>query len=86
MELKKQFSPNKRAHYELCALVPDVIKYKDDLSQLIKILSAKWFYLLPAKDSLEIKKDYLRLEDKLLTDLLSEDADPKFPPNIRELL
>lgn len=54
--------------------------------------SSKWAHLLPTEDNLvsELKrwKDHrssINVE-KSLTELLSEDADPIFFPNIRELL
>ena len=93
-ELEARFSVDTRAHYELCALVPTVITTKDE-HQLCTILKSKWSHLLPAEDDLDSElarwkahcnKFHATLKEKSITHLLSEDADPIFFPNIRELL
>ena len=46
-ELKSRFSHEKRrAHYELCALVPEVISEKA-VTSLINVLKEKWENILP---------------------------------------
>ena len=91
IELESRFSPEKRAHYELCSLIPQVVKNKE-LTELSGILSTKWSHLLPSVDNLDSElhrwKQHCNsiTEEKSLTTLLSEDADPFFFPNIRELL
>ena len=92
MELETRFAPEKRAHFELCGLILEVIKKNSDVSQLSEILSTKWSHLIPASDDLESELHRWKqhcsgiIEDKSLTHLLCEDADPIFFPNIRELL
>lgn len=93
-ELEARFSVDKRAHYELCALIPTVITTKDE-QQISVILKSKWDHLLPAEDNLDSElarwkthcsRFSAALKDKSITHLLSEDADSIFFPNIRELL
>jgi len=43
---------DKRAHYELCALIPTVITIKDE-QQLSTTLKSKWKHLLPTEDNLD---------------------------------
>ena len=47
-ELKSRFSHENRAHYELCALMPEVISKKDEnaVTSLLNILKEKWEYIL----------------------------------------
>jgi len=49
---KQDFSVDKRAHYELCVLIPAVITTKDE-QQLSTILKSKWNHLLPSEDNLD---------------------------------
>ena len=93
-EMETRFSAEKRAHYELCALMPIGIIDKDE-QELCTILKSKWKHLLPAEDDLDSElarwkahcNEYSEsLKEKSITHLLSEDADPIFFPNIRELL
>ena len=93
-ELEARFSVDKRTHYELCALIPTLITTKDE-QQLSVTLRSKWNHLLPAEDNLDSELTRWKthcsrfsatLKDKSITHLLSEDADPIFFPNIRELL
>ena len=46
-----RFSDNKLAHFELCALIPEVIREKD-VQETCDILRSKWKHL-PAEDILE---------------------------------
>ena len=50
-ELAARFSIDKRAHYELCALIPTVITTKDE-QHLSTTLKSKWKHLLPIEDNL----------------------------------
>ena len=92
MELETRFTSEKRAHFELCGLIPEIIKKNCNISHLSEILFTKWSHLLPARDDLESELHRWKqhccgiTEDKSLTHLLSEDADPIFFPNVRELL
>ena len=54
-ELKSRFSHEKRAHYELCALVPEVISKKDEnaVTSLLKVLEEKWEHFLPLPAAFE---------------------------------
>ena len=36
-EIKCRFSDDKRAHYELCALVPEVISEQDDTEEVVNL-------------------------------------------------
>ena len=91
-EVNSRFSVEKRAHFELCALIPAVISRKDNLLSTCEILLSKWRHIMPASDNFESelhrwKEHCLHItEDKSVTALLSEDADPIFFPNVRELL
>ena len=51
-ELKSRFSHKKRAHYELCALVPEVISEKA-VTSLINVLKEKWENILPPPAAFE---------------------------------
>ena len=51
-ELKSRFRHKKRAHYELCALVPEVISEKA-VTSLIDVLKQKWENVLPLPASFE---------------------------------
>lgn len=94
-ELQSRFSEEKRAHFELCALIPAVltVKTSEEISELAKVLQAKWEHLLPVSSALESElfrwKGYCQqkaLGDVSVTGLLSSHADNLFFPNIRELL
>ena len=91
-EVNSRFSVEKRAHFELCALIPAVISRKDNLLSTCEIILSKWRHIMPASDNFESelhrwKEHCLHItEDKSVTALLSEDADPIFFPNVRELL
>ena len=54
-ELQSRFSEEKRAHFELCALIPAVltVKTSEEISELAKVLQAKWEHLLPVSSALE---------------------------------
>ena len=90
-EMENRFSEEKRAHFELCSLIPEIIVTKD-VEEISTILKTKWRHLLPAEGDLESElarwKTYCstNLSDKPISQLLCEDADPIFYPNVRELL
>ena len=90
-ELESRFADDKRAHYELCALIPEVIKRKD-LQETGDVLTSKWKHLIPTEDNFESELARWKLhcdgisDEKSVTQLLCQDADPIFFPNIRELL
>ena len=81
----------KWAYLELFSLLPQVIKNKDDLKETVLILTSKWNYLLPSEDNFESElirwkqQCDLIVEDKSITTLLSEGADPIIFPTVREL-
>ncbi len=52
-ELESRFATDKRAHFELCALIPKVIKEKDDLEETVEVLTSKWKHLIPTEDNFE---------------------------------
>jgi len=73
--------------------MPTVITTKDE-QQLSTTLKSKWKHLLPTKDNLDSEiarwknhcsKYYSTVKDKSVTYLLSEDVDPIFFLNVREL-
>lgn len=47
-EMNERFDISKRAHYELCALIPEVITSKGDLKETAEILVSKWEHLMPS--------------------------------------
>ena len=51
-ELETRFTANKRAHFELCALIPEVIR-EQDVQTTCNILSSKWKHLLPEEGNYE---------------------------------
>ena len=91
-EMESRFSSEKRAHYELCTLVPEVISTVSSLESTEKTLVEKWKHVMPSADNFQSElvrwKRHCRLitTEKSITNLLSEDADPIFIPNVRELL
>ena len=91
-EMDSRFSSEKRAHYELCTLVPEVVKTVSSLETTEKTLVEKWNHLMPSADNFQSElvrwKRHCSLitTEKSITDLLCEDADPIFFPNIRKLL
>ena len=54
-ELECRFAPEKRAHYELCSLIPEIITKKDesDVSDTADLLPSKWTHLMPSPDNFE---------------------------------
>ena len=44
-EMESRFAEDKRAHFELCALIPEVIR-EQDVQAICSILSSKWKHLL----------------------------------------
>lgn len=91
-KLDTRFATDKRAHFELCVLVPEVITKTESLEETVKILTSKWKHLMKTEDNFESELNQWKqhcsriANEKSVTRLLSEDADPIFFPNIRELL
>ena len=94
-EIKCRFSKEKRAHYELCALVPTLIvtKSSEAIYELANVLQEKWDHLLPVSSAFESELSRWAnhckrqaIEETSVTSLLSKHADNMFFPNIRELL
>ena len=90
--MNERFDTNKRAHYELCSLIPEVIRSKEDLQETVDSLLTKWEHLMPSGD--DFHSELFRWKrhcngisgEKFVTSLLCEDADHIFFPNVRELL
>ena len=90
------FSHEKRAHYELCALVAEVISKKDEnaVTSLLNVLKEKWEHIVPLPASLESElfrwsNDWKRQEampDESAASIIASHADGIFFPSIRELL
>ena len=94
-ELKPRFSHEKRAHYELCALVPEVISKKDEnaVTSLLKVLKEKWEHILPlpAFESELFRwsnhwKRQAAIPDESVASIIASHGDGIFFPNMRELL
>ncbi|PFX17857.1 52 kDa repressor of the inhibitor of the protein kinase [Stylophora pistillata] len=95
-ELKPRFSHEKRAHYELCALVPEVISKKDEnaVTSLLNVLKEKWEHILPLPAVFQSQlfrwpnhwKRQKAMRDESVASILASHADGIFFPNIRELL
>ena len=92
-ELESRFGSEKRARYELCALIPEVLREveREKLSAIASVLQLKW-KLMPYEDTFDSElfrwKNHCEglKEAKSITRLLCEDADPVFFPNVQELL
>ncbi|XP_063586880.1 uncharacterized protein LOC134764230 [Penaeus indicus] len=92
--LETRFDESKRAHYELCSLIPQLVKNMDlDTSQ--NILHDKWQHILPKPESFhsELKRwknmcENLKSNEasENITSILKSHADACFFPKIRELL
>ena len=73
-------------------LVPEVITKNESLEETVGILTSEWGHLMPTEDNFESELICWRqhchgiTKTKSITQLLSEDADPLFFPNVRELL
>ena len=50
-EMESRFAEDKRAHFELCALISEVIR-EQDVQATCNILSSKWKHLLPEEGNL----------------------------------
>ena len=91
-EMESRFSLDKRAHYELCTLVPEVINTVSDLETTEKVLVEKWKHLMPSADNFQSELGRWKrhcsviTEEKSVTNILCKDADPVFYSNVRELL
>ena len=90
-EMESRFAEDKRAHFELCALIPEVIR-EQDVQATCKILSSKWKHLLPEEGNFESELARWKVHcngifgERSITELLCQDADPIFFPNVWELL
>ena len=97
-ELKRRPSKEKRAHYELCALIPQVIVSKSEEAtvELAQVLHKRWGHLMSLPSSFESElfcwmnqwkrqaaSDYESISVSLL---LAKQVDNIFFPNVRELL
>ena len=51
-EMENRFSEEKRAHFELCSLIPGIIVTKD-AQEISTILKSRWRHLLPAEGDLD---------------------------------
>ena len=90
-EMESRFAEDKRAHFELCALIPEVIR-EQDVQATCNILSSKWKHLLPEEGNFESELARWKVHcngifgERSITELLCQDADPIFFLNVRELL
>ena len=79
-EVVNRFADDKRAHFELCALTPE-IKGKD-VQETAGTLKSQWKHLLPLEDNLDSELSQWKVhyneipKEKSVTQLLCEDADP----------
>lgn len=95
-EMKCRFSEEKRAHYELCALIPQVIvqKSEKEVADLGQRLQGKWSHVMPLPSAFDSElqrwmnywKCQIPVSPYSVTSLLSSHADALFYPNVRELL
>ena len=95
-QLKSRFSHEKQAHYELCALVPEVISKKDEnaVTSLLNVLKEKWEHILQLPAVFESGlfcwsnhwKRQEAMPDESIASIIASHADGIFFPNIRELL
>lgn len=90
-ELKSRFSHEKRAHYELCALVPEVISKKDEnaVTSLLNVLKEKWEHILPLPAAFESElfrwsnhwKRQEAMPDESVASIIASHADGIFFPS-----
>lgn len=97
-ELKSRFSKENRAHYELSALIPQVITSMSEETtvELAQVLHEKWGHLMPLPSSFESvlfrwmnhwkRQEASDYESISISSLLVKHADNIFFPNTRELL
>lgn len=97
-ELKSRFSKENRTHYELCALIPQVITSMSEETtvELAQALHEKWGHLMPLPSSFESelfrwmnhwkRQEASDYESISVCSLLAKHADNIFFPNVRELL
>ena len=52
-ELESRFASDKRAHFELCVLVQEVITKNESLEETVGMLTSKWGQLMPTEDNFE---------------------------------
>lgn len=97
-ELKSRFSKEKRAHYELCALIPQVITSMSEETtvELAQVLHDNRGRLMPLPSSFENelfrwmnhwkRQEASDYESISVSTLLAKHADNIFFPNVKELL
>ena len=96
-ELQCRFSEDKRAHYELCALIPQVIvtKRMEAVVELGRVLHEKWNHVMPLPSAFDSellrwmnywKRQPQPVASSSVTSILATHADNIFFPNVRELL
>ena len=96
-EIKDRFSKEKRAHYKLCTLMPEIIlkKTKKEVVELSQTLTNRWDHLMQISPPLEVGllrwKNVWQAHAEIgrginVTSLLANHADSMFFPNVRELL
>jgi hypothetical protein len=96
-ELNTRFNEEKRAHIEICSLLPQAMATKDtsSIKSTEKIIFEKWESLLPRPSSFssELQRWHhlcsqlqLQEESASIVSLIQHHADATFFPNIRELL
>ena len=80
-EMESRFAEDKRAHFELCALIPEVIR-EQDVQATCNILSSKWKHLLPEEGNFESELARWKVHcngifgERSIAELLCQDADP----------
>ena len=89
-ELESRFGSEKRGHYELCVLIPEVLREveREKVSAIASVPQLKLKHLMPHEDTFDSDlfcwKNHCKglKEPKSITRLLCEDADPVFFPNV----
>ena len=91
-EMKSRFSEEKRAHYELCALIPAVIVKQSsaEVEKLGERLLVKWNHVMPLSPAFKSElqrwvnywKRQLPITASSVTSLLASHADATFYPNV----
>ena len=96
-ELKSRLSEDRRSHYELCALVPEVIitKSSESLLESCQVFLRKWEHIILLSSVFDselfrwqqcYKSINTSSASMSVTTLLTSYADNTFFPNVRELL
>ena len=95
-EMKSRFGKDKRAHYELCALITEVVVDQSDteVEHIIQVLLEKWTHIMPLPSAFKSEvqrlvnywKRQIPIAKISVTQILASHADATFYPNVRELL